>query len=118
MHLSNSVYDRCTLKSKIWKNTYELWALNQIKYCILPEDVSDKTFLSVSLAFLYPTGTGKDTDTYWPGCMSIHIGIVYPSFASGFSDYLCLNSKNIQVSYGDNKMLMHRESSEALSKKN
>ncbi len=84
MHLSNSVYDRCTLKSKIWKNTYELWALNQINSCILPEDVSDKTFLSDSLAFLYPTGTGNDTDTYWPGCMSIHIGIVYLSFASVF----------------------------------
>ncbi len=35
---------------------------------------------------------------------------VYPSFH--------VSSKNIQVSYGDNKMLMHRESSEALSKKN
>lgn len=34
---------------------------------------------------------------------------VYPS--------LHVNSKNIQVSYGDNKTLMQRESSEALSKK-
>lgn len=70
MHLSNSVYDRCTLKSKIWKNTYALWALNQMNSRILPEEVSDKAFNSVSLAFLYPTGTGNYTDTYWPGYMN------------------------------------------------
>ncbi len=34
--------------------------------------------------------------------MSIHIGIVYPSFASGFSDYLCLNTFNTKDILGFN----------------
>lgn len=77
MHLSNSARPMYTQKQDI----IEYLCTVSIKPNEFPHlarrignslwgEVSDKAFLSVSLAFLYPTGTGNYTDTYWPGCMN------------------------------------------------